>query len=151
MKYCLVCVYYGICSTLHENALVCNCQLLSLSSIVIDRPELFTRVPLCTGADERQHALDNMPPMRCTRGSYKDMLLNRTHPTDMALSSCTKDGRYCPASCTCDQSIVRCSGRALRSWPNDVPGDTSELYLDNNAITSIDVSQLSQLTNLKKL
>lgn len=58
---------------------------------------------------------------------------------------------YCPRSCTCTGTIVRCSHAKLKSIPDSIPKETSELYLDVNEIESIDTDKLKHLTSLTRL
>uniref|UniRef100_A0A8C5FJ55 Slit homolog 3 (Drosophila) n=1 Tax=Gadus morhua TaxID=8049 RepID=A0A8C5FJ55_GADMO len=53
----------------------------------------------------------------------------------------------CPDVCTCADGVVRCSNRALRTLPRDIPKDTTELYLEGNMLTSVP----RELTSLKQL
>ncbi|KAJ8393902.1 hypothetical protein AAFF_G00056310 [Aldrovandia affinis] len=54
----------------------------------------------------------------------------------------------CPESCTCSDTVVRCSNRALRLLPKGIPKDTTELYLEGNLLTSVpkELSGLKQLS-----
>uniref|UniRef100_A0A8C9TA93 Slit homolog 3 (Drosophila) n=1 Tax=Scleropages formosus TaxID=113540 RepID=A0A8C9TA93_SCLFO len=62
-------------------------------------------------------------------------------------SSCLPAPR-CPESCTCSDTVVRCSNRGLRSLPKGIPKDTTELYLEGNQLTSVpkELSALRHLT-----
>ncbi|KAK0147672.1 Slit 3 protein [Merluccius polli] len=54
----------------------------------------------------------------------------------------------CPDVCTCADGVVRCSNRALRVLPKDIPKDTTELYLEGNMLTSVprELASLKQLS-----
>ncbi|KAJ3587211.1 hypothetical protein NHX12_010809 [Muraenolepis orangiensis] len=54
----------------------------------------------------------------------------------------------CPDVCTCADGVVRCSNRALRALPKDIPKDTTELYLEGNMLTYVprELVSLKQLT-----
>ncbi|KAJ8282146.1 hypothetical protein COCON_G00046650 [Conger conger] len=54
----------------------------------------------------------------------------------------------CPESCTCSDTVVRCSNRALRTLPKGIPKDTTELYLEGNQLSSVpkELSGLKQLS-----
>ena len=58
---------------------------------------------------------------------------------------------YCPPSCTCTGTIVRCSHAKLRSIPEGIPKETSELYLDVNDIDTIDTEKMKHLSSLSRL
>jgi len=58
---------------------------------------------------------------------------------------------YCPPSCSCTGTIVRCSHAKLKQIPKGIPPETSELYLDVNEITSIDSHRLEHLKSLTRL
>ena len=57
---------------------------------------------------------------------------------------------YCPPMCTCEGTIVRCSNSGLTTVPRDIPLETTELYLDGNAITGLPphIHRLSKLTRM---
>ncbi|XP_036403919.1 slit homolog 3 protein [Megalops cyprinoides] len=76
---------------------------------------------------------------------------------DVAMPDFTCDGTEensclpvprCPESCTCSDTVVRCSNRGLRSLPKGIPKDTTELYLEGNLLTSVpkELSSLKQLS-----
>ncbi|KAM6976668.1 slit homolog 3 protein [Aplochiton taeniatus] len=54
----------------------------------------------------------------------------------------------CPDTCTCSDTVVRCSARGLRSLPKGIPKDTTELYLEGNMLTTVpkELSSLKQLS-----
>ncbi|XP_025196872.1 protein slit [Melanaphis sacchari] len=58
---------------------------------------------------------------------------------------------YCPPKCTCIGTVVRCTRAKLVEIPKNIPVETSELYLDVNEITSINVDRLSHLKSLTRL
>ncbi|XP_048031891.1 slit homolog 3 protein isoform X1 [Megalobrama amblycephala] len=60
---------------------------------------------------------------------------------------CLPSAPRCPDSCTCSDTVVRCSNRGLRSLPKGIPKDTTELYLEGNLLTSVP----KELPNLKQL
>uniref|UniRef100_A0AAY4ELC3 Slit homolog 3 (Drosophila) n=1 Tax=Denticeps clupeoides TaxID=299321 RepID=A0AAY4ELC3_9TELE len=53
----------------------------------------------------------------------------------------------CPDSCTCSDTVVRCSNRGLHSLPKGIPKDTTELYLEGNLLMVVP----KELANLKHL
>ncbi|MGH0178661.1 UNVERIFIED_CONTAM: hypothetical protein FKN15_077729 [Acipenser sinensis] len=76
---------------------------------------------------------------------------------DVALPDFTCDGTEessclplprCPESCTCTDTVVRCSNRGLRSLPKGIPKDVTELYLEGNILTAVpkDLASLKHLS-----
>ena len=63
---------------------------------------------------------------------------------------CLGDG-YCPPSCTCTGTVVRCSHNKLIEIPKGIPAETSELYLESNDITMIHMDRISHLKSLTRL
>ncbi|XP_076101991.1 slit homolog 2 protein-like isoform X2 [Mytilus galloprovincialis] len=57
---------------------------------------------------------------------------------------------FCPPSCTCTGTVVRCSRKNLSTIPSGIPQDTTELYLDVNKITHL-TTEIGSLTNLRRL
>lgn len=63
----------------------------------------------------------------------------------------------CPEKCSCTGTIVRCSRQGLTEIPRGVPLDTTELYLDANAIQDVEssaediISEIGRLTQLTRL
>ncbi|KJH41518.1 leucine Rich repeat-containing domain protein [Dictyocaulus viviparus] len=53
--------------------------------------------------------------------------------------------------CSCQDTIVRCSNKNMKSFPVALPIDTTELFLDSNAIDEISIDEINRLTNLVKL
>uniref|UniRef100_A0A7E4ZYZ5 Glycosyltransferase family 92 protein n=1 Tax=Panagrellus redivivus TaxID=6233 RepID=A0A7E4ZYZ5_PANRE len=64
---------------------------------------------------------------------------------------CTAAGSYCPTGCICEGTTVRCSHAGLSEFPTSLPAETTELYLNGNNITEINVSVLNGLEHLVKL
>ena len=58
---------------------------------------------------------------------------------------------YCPPSCTCTGTIVRCSHANLKTVPEGIPKETTELYLDVNQIAEIDTERIQHLKSLARL
>uniref|UniRef100_A0A183ISW5 EGF-like domain-containing protein n=1 Tax=Soboliphyme baturini TaxID=241478 RepID=A0A183ISW5_9BILA len=54
-------------------------------------------------------------------------------------------GKYCPAGCVCDDTVIRCSGKKLKEFPQGLPMDITELYLDNNEIEIIPPQVLNKI------
>lgn len=63
---------------------------------------------------------------------------------------CLEDN-YCPRACSCTGTIVRCSHSNLSEIPENIPGETSELYLDANQVKVIDPKRIEHLTALTRL
>ncbi|CAK9298283.1 unnamed protein product [Gordionus sp. m RMFG-2023] len=62
-----------------------------------------------------------------------------------------ESGQICPNKCTCSGTIVQCSHSKLNIFPRGIPFDTTELYLDNNFITSIPSHVLANLPKLERI
>ncbi|KAL2716190.1 protein slit isoform X3 [Vespula squamosa] len=58
---------------------------------------------------------------------------------------------YCPPQCNCAGSVVRCSRAQLTEIPRGIPPETTELYLDENDIKTIQPERLNHLRILTKL
>ncbi|KAH9283513.1 Slit -like protein 2 protein [Echinococcus granulosus] len=58
---------------------------------------------------------------------------------------------HCPDPCACKNQRVDCSGRALKEIPKDLPSETRDLFLEHNAIKSIDSERLRHLKSLETL
>jgi hypothetical protein len=70
---------------------------------------------------------------------------------DASMHKCALGGRYCPTNCTCDHTIVRCSNQDLQHFPIGLAVDTTELYLDNNQLSTVPFEEINKLTKLTKL
>ncbi|GMT07509.1 hypothetical protein PENTCL1PPCAC_29683 [Pristionchus entomophagus] len=57
----------------------------------------------------------------------------------------------CPKQCTCDNNVVRCSNKGLTEFPQGIPAETTELFLDSNEITTIPIEKIKALPKLVKL
>uniref|UniRef100_A0A4W5NCL2 Slit homolog 3 (Drosophila) n=1 Tax=Hucho hucho TaxID=62062 RepID=A0A4W5NCL2_9TELE len=57
----------------------------------------------------------------------------------------------CPESCTCSDTVVRCSNRGLRTLPKGIPKDTTELTLHGNDLSTIQEGAFNHLTSLSHL
>lgn len=58
---------------------------------------------------------------------------------------------YCPPTCTCTGTVVRCSHNNLTEIPRGIPSETSELYLESNEITLIHQERIRHLKSLARL
>uniref|UniRef100_A0A8C4LK32 Slit homolog 2 protein n=1 Tax=Equus asinus asinus TaxID=83772 RepID=A0A8C4LK32_EQUAS len=65
-------------------------------------------------------------------------------------NSCSPLSR-CPTECTCLDTVVRCSNKALKVLPKGIPKDVTELYLDGNQFTLVpkELSNYKHLTLIK--
>ncbi len=57
----------------------------------------------------------------------------------------------CPNVCTCGASIVDCSNRGMDYIPEDIPGNTSVLYLNGNNFTNVSSQMFPDLPELLEL
>ncbi|XP_078677882.1 uncharacterized protein LOC144914180 [Branchiostoma floridae x Branchiostoma belcheri] len=57
----------------------------------------------------------------------------------------------CPERCRCKQTLVQCSYAGLKTVPNNIPPDTTFLYLDNNQISRFRPDSFANLDNLRGL
>ncbi|XP_063543751.1 protein slit isoform X1 [Cydia strobilella] len=79
------------------------------------------------------------------------------HALDQADFKCEPEDKgclaadYCPAQCSCTGTVVRCSRAQLTALPNNIPRQTTELYLESNDITGISPEQIQHLTQLTRL
>jgi slit 2 len=58
---------------------------------------------------------------------------------------------YCPPSCICTGTVVRCSRNKLKSIPKGIPAETTELYLESNEISMIHADRISHMKSLTRL
>ncbi|KIH66043.1 EGF-like domain protein [Ancylostoma duodenale] len=105
----------------------------------------------------RANTTRNVEAGQCTRPAemlgknLDDLSKDDMRCSDVVESACAGNGDYCPAGCTCQDTIVRCSNKDLTAFPSAIPVDTTELFLDSNAIDEIPIDQISRLNNLVKL
>lgn len=93
---------------------------------------------------------------RCaTPHKVRDIPIKELQPYEFKCSADNNDGclgdGYCPPSCTCTGTVVRCSGNKLNEIPKGIPQETSELYLDSNEISMIHTDRISHLKSLARL
>ncbi|XP_030621453.1 slit homolog 3 protein [Chanos chanos] len=89
---------------------------------------------------------------RCQKPAFlKEIPIQDVAPPDFTCDGTEENGCLpmprCPDSCTCTDTVVRCSNRGLRSLPKGIPKDTTELYLEGNLLTSVP----KELASLKQL
>uniref|UniRef100_A0A8W7PTQ5 Protein slit n=1 Tax=Anopheles coluzzii TaxID=1518534 RepID=A0A8W7PTQ5_ANOCL len=98
----------------------------------------------------------NGPPARCTSPSkVRDVPIKDLPHFDFKCTSdmdqgCLGEG-YCPPSCTCTGTVVRCSRNKLKEIPKSIPAETTELYLESNEISMIHSNRISHLKALTRL
>ncbi|KAI4457821.1 slit [Holotrichia oblita] len=120
-----------------QNPFICNCHLAWFSEWL------------------KAKGLSGSAPRCAAPNRVRDILIKELPQPEF---KCTNDGdegclgeNYCPPSCTCTGTIVRCSKAKLKEIPRGIPPETSELYLDGNEITRIQADKLSQLKSLTRL
>uniref|UniRef100_A0A672MTW7 Slit homolog 3 protein-like n=1 Tax=Sinocyclocheilus grahami TaxID=75366 RepID=A0A672MTW7_SINGR len=62
---------------------------------------------------------------------------------------CLPSAPRCPDSCSCSDTVVRCSNRGLRSLPKGIPKDTTEVILSYNQIRCVPVHAFDGLRSLR--
>uniref|UniRef100_A0A182PQM3 Protein slit n=1 Tax=Anopheles epiroticus TaxID=199890 RepID=A0A182PQM3_9DIPT len=98
----------------------------------------------------------NGPSARCTSPSkVRDVPIKDLPHFDFKCTSdmdqgCLGEG-YCPPSCTCTGTVVRCSRNKLKEIPKSIPAETTELYLESNDISMIHSNRISHLKALTRL
>ncbi|XP_015205363.2 slit homolog 3 protein isoform X1 [Lepisosteus oculatus] len=131
----------GAFSTLHSlstinllsNPYVCDCHLAWLG-LWLKKTRVVSGNPRC----QKPAFLKEIP--------IQDVALPDFTCDGSEESSCQPLPR-CPESCTCSDTVVRCSNRGLRSLPKGIPKDTTELYLEGNLLTTVP----KELASLKHL
>ncbi|XP_055904656.1 protein slit isoform X2 [Eupeodes corollae] len=89
-------------------------------------------------------------PSKVRDVQIKDLPHNEFKCTPDNNEGCLGDG-YCPPSCTCTGTVVRCSRNKLNEIPKGIPPETSELYLESNDITMIHMDRIAHLKSLTRL
>ncbi|XP_033756353.1 protein slit-like isoform X1 [Pecten maximus] len=147
---------YLVTLNLEANPFTCNCHL-SWFSDWLKRVNIITGSPTCFSP----HNLKDSP-IHDIRTADFVCEANNELGCNIGVSPCCSDEEvapvdsscdpraYCPPLCTCTGTVVRCSRQMLTEIPSHIPLDTTELYLDVNNIThlNMDISQLSQLQRL---
>lgn len=122
---------------LASNPFNCNCHLGWFSDWLRKRG-LSGATPHCAA------------PAKVRDVPIRDLPLHEFKCTSDADEGCLGDG-YCPPSCTCTGTVVRCSRNKLKEIPRGIPDETSELYLESNEITMIHQDRISHLKSLTRL
>ncbi|XP_052227939.1 protein slit-like isoform X2 [Dreissena polymorpha] len=148
---------------LMSNPLTCNCHLKWFSSWLLTRDVLVGSLTCYSPPEVRNKPFREVDRNKMICEERNDIGCNvglppccSDQPIDHLSSNC--DPRVqCPEKCTCQGTEVRCSRQNLRSIPTGIPLDTTELYLDANAITDLEsdagdvVSEIGRLSKLTKL
>ena len=122
---------------LASNPFNCNCHLAWFSD--------WLRKKSLNGAAARCAM-----PAKVRDVQIKDLPHNEFKCTNDNNNGCLgKD--YCPPMCTCTGTVVRCSRNNLTEIPRGIPTETSELYLESNAITMIHPERIRHLKSLTRL
>lgn len=141
-----------------QNPFICNCHLAWFSEWLKTKG-LSGSAPRCAAPDRVKDVLIKELPQnefKCTSNYF--IWLYSMEMSFWLAYFIVDDGdegclgeNYCPPSCTCTGTIVRCSKAKLKEIPRGIPPETSELYLDNNEITKIQAEKLSHLKSLTRL
>jgi hypothetical protein len=76
---------------------------------------------------------------------------NRAAPSQWAGVKSRSVPKQCPAHCTCQHTTVRCSHSDIYRIPQDIPIETTKLYLSGSQIKHLSKGDLSRLPNLRSL
>ncbi|XP_047346786.1 protein slit isoform X5 [Vespa velutina] len=118
------------------NPLSCNCHLAWFAGWLRKRD--------MTGMTGRCH-----DPLRLKDAVIKDIPHHEFKCNNDSVGCLGDD--YCPPQCNCAGSVVRCSRAQLTEIPRGIPPETTELYLDENDIKTIQPERLNHLRILTKL
>ena len=133
----LDCVFVYTCRNLASNPFNCNCHLSWFSDWLRKRG-LSGAAPRCVA------------PAKLRDIPIKDIPHHDFKCFSDADEGCLGEG-YCPPSCTCTGTVVRCSRNKLKEIPKGIPSETSELYLESNEISMIHQDRISHLKSLTRL
>ncbi|XP_048524192.1 protein slit isoform X2 [Dendroctonus ponderosae] len=130
--------------TLHlaKNPFICDCNLQWLGDYLHKNP-VETSGAKCESPKKMQRK--RIESLKDERFKCQDEF-----KTSYA-GECLTDNE-CPAGCSCEASVVDCSGKNLKEIPRDIPLDTTELLLNDNELGRIKSDGLfGRLPNLVKL
>lgn len=123
---------------LASNPFSCNCHLAWFSDWLRKQQLTGTSARCATPSKMKDVAIKEMPhhEFKCT-GTETDQ-------------GCLGED-YCPPSCTCTGTVVRCSRNSLNEIPKGLPKETTELYLESNNISLINPDRIRHLKSLTRL
>ncbi|KAK2586210.1 hypothetical protein KPH14_001469 [Odynerus spinipes] len=121
---------------MQSNPLSCNCHLAWFAGWLRKRD--------MTGMTGRCH-----DPPRLKDAVIKDIPHHEFKCNNDSVGCLGDD--YCPPQCNCAGSVVRCSRAQLTEIPRGIPPETTELYLDENDIKTIQPERLNHLRILTRL
>ncbi|CAO1438147.1 unnamed protein product, partial [Diamesa tonsa] len=122
---------------LASNPFTCNCHLAWFSDWLRKR-SLSGTPPRCSA------------PLKVKDVPIKELPHHEFKCTGEGDQGCLGEG-YCPPSCTCTGTVVRCSRNGLHEIPKGIPGETTELYLESNNISMIHGDRIKHLKALTRL
>ncbi|XP_050293925.1 protein slit isoform X3 [Anthonomus grandis grandis] len=134
--------------TLHlaRNPFICDCNLKWLAEYLHKNP-IETSGARCESPKRMQRRrIESLKDekFKCKRNGQEEFRSAST-------GDCFVDTE-CPEGCSCDGTIVDCSGRGLKEIPKDIPLQTTELLLNDNELGRIKSDGLfGRLPNLSKL
>ncbi|KAI0220851.1 Slit-like protein [Lamellibrachia satsuma] len=132
--------------TLHlaRNPFICDCNLHWLAEYLHSHP-IETSGARCDSP--RRMRRKKIGHIRQSKFKCKGSEEHRTKRAGICLID-----SQCPDHCTCEGTVVNCSGLKLDRIPQDIPMYTTELKLADNNIERVENSELfKKLTNLKIL
>lgn len=120
-----------------QNPFACNCHLAWFAE--------WLRVKGLSGSTPKCET-----PIKLKNTPIKDVSQHDFKCTSDNDQGCLGEN-YCPPKCTCTGTIVRCTRAKLTEIPRGIPIETSELYLDENQITTIQPDRITHLKYLTRL
>ncbi|KAM3184572.1 hypothetical protein ACTXT7_008077 [Hymenolepis weldensis] len=139
--------------SLDENPLNCGSKMAWISQWIQRNPTLIMAaptVPTCANPVRLKGspiASLSIKDFNCSNGNSTDASCEN----DYCSSEESPSSDQCPDACVCKNQRVDCSGKALIEIPKGLPKDTRDLFLEHNAIKSIDPERLNHLKNLETL
>ncbi|KAM7537665.1 hypothetical protein Aperf_G00000075381 [Anoplocephala perfoliata] len=139
--------------SLDDNPLNCGPSMAWISRWIQQNPTLIMPAPTVPTCISPIHL--KLSPI--TSLSALDFSCVNGNSTDASceINCCSNDepmvSNHCPDVCVCNNQRVDCSGKALTEIPKALPSDTRDLFLEHNAIASIDSERIAHLKNLETL